>query len=162
LPETGVAAETPWYEVVSIPALLRHARYTYGTAMREALEAAGHGDIPKNGLYVIGGLALGAGDAPLSVLIRDLRISKQAAGQLVDALVERGYLERTQDPDDRRRQVVALTARGRAAAEAQCAAAQRIDAQLAERVGATAPGKLRKLLAVLVGIGREGEQGTAP
>lgn len=157
-----MAAETPWYEVVSIPALLRHARYTYGTAMREALEAAGHGDIPKNGLYVIGGLALGAGDAPLSVLIRDLRISKQAAGQLVDALVERGYLERTQDPDDRRRQVVALTARGRAAAEAQSAAAKRIDALLAERVGATGPRSLRKLLAVLVGIGREGEQGTTP
>ena len=150
-----MAAETPWYEVVSIPALLRHARYTYGTAMREALKAAGHGDIPKNGLYVIGGLALGAGDAPLSVLIRDLRISKQAAGQLVDTLVERGYLERAQDPEDRRRQFVALTARGRAAAEAQSAATKRIDAELAERVGETAPGKLRKLLAVLVGIGRE-------
>ena len=150
-----MAAETPWYEVVSIPALLRHARYTYGTAMREALKAAGHGDIPKNGLYVIGGLALGAGDAPLSVLIRDLRISKQAAGQLVDTPDERGHPERAQDPEDRRRQVVALTARGRAAAEAQSAATKRIDAELAERVGETAPGKLRKLLAVLVGIGRE-------
>ena len=155
-------AEAPWYEVVSIPALLRHARNTYGTAMREALEAAGHDDIPKNGLYVIGGLALGAGDAPLSVLIRDLRISKQAAGQLVDALVERGYLERMQDPEDRRRQVVALTARGRAAAEAQAAAAKRIDALLAERAGATAPAKLRKLLAVLVGIGHEREQEATP
>lgn len=158
----AMPAEISWYEVVSIPALLRHARYTYATAMREALEAAGHDDIPKNGLYVIGGLALGAGDAPLSVLIRDLRISKQAAGQLVDALVERGYLERTQDPDDRRRQVVALTARGRAAAEAQSAAAKRIDARLAERVGVAGPGKLRKLLAVLVGIGRESERETTP
>jgi DNA-binding MarR family transcriptional regulator len=148
-------AETPWYEVVSIPALMRHARHTYGTAMREALEAAGHDDIPTNGLYVLGGLALGAGDAPLSVLIRDLRISKQAAGQLVDALVERGYLERAQDPDDRRRQVVALTARGRAAAEVQSAAIGRIDAQLAERIGATGPGKLRKMLAALVGIGHQ-------
>lgn len=157
-----MADETPWYEVVSIPALLRHARYTYGTAMRQALDDAGHDDIPKNGLYVIGGLALGAGDAPLSVLIRDLRISKQAAGQLVDALVERGYLERAQDPDDRRRQVVSLTARGRAAAEVQSAAMKRIDAQLAERAGAAAAGKLRKLLAVLVGIGHEREREAAP
>ena len=154
--------DPPWYEVVSIPALLRHARYTYATAMREALEAAGHGDIPKNGLYVVGGLALGAGDAPLSVLIRDLRISKQAAGQLVDALVERGYLERAEDPNDRRRQIVTLTARGRAAAEAQSAAAKRIDAQLAERVGAAGPGKLRKLLAVLVGIGHEQQKEAKP
>jgi DNA-binding MarR family transcriptional regulator len=157
-----MSAETPWYEAVSIPALLRHARHTYGTAMREALDAAGHGDIPKNGLYVIGGLALGAGDAPLSVLIRDLRISKQAAGQLVDVLVDRGYLERTQDPEDRRRQVVALTTRGRAAAEVQSAAIRRIDALLAERAGATAPAKLRKMLAVLVGIGHEREQGSSP
>ena len=144
--------EQPWYEVVSIPALLRHARYTYGTAMREALEDAGFDDIPKNGLYVIGGLALGAGDMPLSVLIRDLRISKQAAGQLVDTLVDRGYLERMQDPEDRRRQVLALTARGRDAARVQAAAATRIDTLLAERVGG-GPGKLRKLLAVLVAIG---------
>lgn len=157
-----MADETPWYEVVSIPALLRHARHTYGTAMREALEAEGHDDIPKNGLYVIGGLALGAGDAPLSVLIRDLRISKQAAGQLVDALVERGYLERAQDPDDRRRQVVSLTPRGHAAAEAQSAAVRRIDAQLAERAGTAAPAKLRKLLAVLVGIGHEREREATP
>lgn len=145
--------ETPWYEVVSIPALLRHARHTYGTAMREALDGAGYDDIPKNGLYVIGGLALGAGDVPLSVLIRDLRISKQAAGQLVDALVERGYLERMQHPDDRRRQVLALTARGRDAAQVQSAAIARIDARLAERAGITGPAKLRKLLAALVAIG---------
>ncbi|MEZ5922708.1 MAG: hypothetical protein R3C60_15355 [Parvularculaceae bacterium] len=55
--------EQPWYETVSIPALLRHARFTYSAAMREALDAAGYSDIPKNGLYVIGGLALGAPDA---------------------------------------------------------------------------------------------------
>lgn len=150
-----MSVKAPWYEVVSIPALLRHARHAYGTAMRDALQAAGHGDISGNGLYVIGGLALGAGDAPLSVLIRDLRISKQAAGQLVDALVERGYLQRAQDPDDRRRQVVTLTARGRAAAEVQSAAARRIDALLAERVGAAGLGKLRRMLAALIAIGHE-------
>jgi DNA-binding MarR family transcriptional regulator len=162
LTEAIMAAEAPWYEVVSIPALLRHARYTYATAMREALDAAGHGDIPKNGLYVIGGLALGAGDAPLSVLIRDLRISKQAAGQLVDALVAGGYLERAEDPQDRRRQIVILTPRGHAAAEAQSAAAKRIDAQLAERTSASGPGSLRKLLAVLVGIGHERDPEATP
>ena len=48
-------------------------------------------------MYVIGGLALGAGDVPLSRLIQELGVSKQAAGQLVDTLVLRGYLERTVD-----------------------------------------------------------------
>jgi DNA-binding MarR family transcriptional regulator len=147
----------PWYDVISIPALLRHARNTYGTAMRHALEAAGYDDIPKNGLYVIGGLALGSGDAPLSLLVRDLRISKQSAGQLVDALVTRGYLERAEDPQDRRKQVVTLTERGRAAAAAQATASKRIDALLAERVGQANVGKLRQALAALVGIGRQEE-----
>src|SRR5579863_3639916 len=107
---------------IPLPALLRHARAAYGLAMRKALEAAGYDDIPKNGLYVIGGLALGAGDVPLAALIRDLRISKQAAGQLVDTLVTRGYLARNVDEQDRRRLVVALTDRGRAAAATQAVA----------------------------------------
>ena len=42
---------------IVMPALLRHARATYGLAMRRALARAGYDDIPKNGLYVIGGLA---------------------------------------------------------------------------------------------------------
>jgi DNA-binding MarR family transcriptional regulator len=145
----------PWYDVISIPALLRHARNTYGAAMRGALAEAGFDDIPKNGLDVIGGLALGAGDAPLSQLVRDLRISKQSAGQLVDALVARGYLERAEDPVDRRRQIVTLTARGHVAAAAQGSASKRIDALLAARVGQANVGRLRQALAALVAIGRD-------
>src|ERR1700722_19161774 len=102
---------------VVLPALLRHARTTYGIAMHRALAEAGYDDIPKNGLYVIGGLALGAGDAPLGQLVKELRISKQTAGQLVDALVTRGYLERRVDGEDRRKLVVTLTERGKGAAE---------------------------------------------
>ncbi len=147
----------PWYDTLSLPALLRHARHTYGTAMRQALEEAGYDDIPRNGLYVVGGLALGAGDVPLSALVRDLHVSKQAAGQLVDALVTRGYLVRSEDPQDRRRQIVALTPRGQAAAEVQAIARARIDAQLAERIGPAGVGQLRRMLAALVGIGRQQE-----
>lgn len=146
---------TPWYETIAIPALLRHARTTYGAAMRGALAEAGFTDIPGNGLYVIGGLALGAGDVPLAVLIRDLRVSKQAAGQLVDTLVAGGYLVRSEDPQDRRRQIVALTERGQAAAAVQAAAREAIDARLAERIGPTGMLKLRQMLALLVGIGHE-------
>jgi len=150
-----MSAETiqPWYETIPMPALLRHARTTYGGAMRDALVAAGYDDVPRNGLYVIGGLALGAGDVPLSELIRDLRVSKQSAGQLVDALVVRGYLERVADPDDRRKLTVRLTARGQAAAEVQAAARARIDAELETRIGASAVVEVRRALAALIGIG---------
>jgi DNA-binding MarR family transcriptional regulator len=93
----------PWYEVIALPALLRHARTTYGKAMRKALDDAGYDDIPGNGLYVIGGLALNSPDIPLSQLIQELRISKQGAGQLVDTLVTRGYLDRAVDNPHRSR-----------------------------------------------------------
>jgi DNA-binding MarR family transcriptional regulator len=155
--------QTPWHEEIHLPALLRHARNTYGAAMREALEAAGCGDIPRNGLYVIGGLAMGRKEVPLAVLIRDLRISKQSAGQLVDALVTRGYLNRRVDPDDRRRLVITLTRRGHAAAETQAAAREAIDAELEERIGERGMGVLRKGLAALVAIGQRRESvGTSP
>lgn len=147
--------ETPWYEQVVMPALLRHARTAYGAAMRRALDAAGYDDIPGNGLYVIGGLALGAGDAPLGELIRDLRISKQAAGQLVDILVMRGYLERTTDAGDRRKLTVRLTERGRAAAALQGKARDAVDAQLRARVSAEEIAAARKVLAGLIAIARD-------
>lgn len=134
---------------VPMPALLRHARTAYGLAMRKALEAAGYDDIPKNGLYVIGGLALGAGDVPLASLIRDLRISKQAAGQLVDTLVNRGYLARNVDEQDRRRLLVTLTDRGRAAAATQAAARARVDARLLAKVGPKCIEHTRMALAAL-------------
>ncbi|HVV71135.1 MAG TPA: MarR family transcriptional regulator, partial [Verrucomicrobiae bacterium] len=125
----------PWFEQIVMPALLRHARNTYGLAMRRALTQAGYDDIPKNGLYVIGGLAMGAGGIPLGQLVKELRVSKQSAGQLVDTLVLRGYLERTVDPEDRRKLTVTLTERGRAAAETQSAVREKIDADLLARVG---------------------------
>src|SRR5215471_11519896 len=120
---------------VAMPVLLRHARTTYGAAMRRALAEAGYDDIPGNGLYVIGGLALNREDIPLGKLIRELRISKQAAGQLVDTLVTRGYLDRAIDKEDRRKLTVTLTERGREAAAIQAAAREKVDAELLAAVG---------------------------
>lgn len=150
----------PHLDTIPLPALLRHARNAYGAAMRRALEEAGYHDIPKNGLYVIGGLALGAGDVPLAVLIRDLRISKQAAGQLVDALVSRGYLARAVDEQDRRRLVVTLTERGRAAAATQSAARERVDAALLAKVGPQCVQQARIALAALTDMADWGEPAT--
>src|SRR3954466_11031173 len=108
--------DQPWHQQVSIPALLRHARDTYGKAMRAALAREGYDDIPANGLYVIGGLGMDDGGVPIRQLVSQLRISKQAAGQLVDTLVLRGYINRDPDEKDRRQLIVTLTERGRAAA----------------------------------------------
>ena len=144
-----MAASEHHLDTVPLPALLRHARNAFGSAIRRALQEAGYNDIPSNGLYVIGGLALAGGDSPLALLIRDLRISKQAAGQLVDALVSRGYLTRAADEGDRRRLIVTLTERGRAAAATQQAARERVDAALLAQVGPECVHQTRLGLAAL-------------
>ena len=147
--------EKPWYETVAMPALLRHARTTYGEAMHAALAEVGCDDVPKNGLYIIGGLAMDAGGVPLGQLIKELGVSKQAAGQLVDTLVLRGYLERSVNADDRRKLDVTLTERGRMAAAAQAKAREKIDAELLARAGAESVLQCRKVLAALIGMRRE-------
>ncbi len=151
--------EKPWYGEIGLPVLLRHARTTYGGAMRQALADAGYDDIPGNGLYVIGGLALGAPDIPLGQLIHELRISKQAAGQLVDTLVTRGYLERAVDKDDRRKLTITLTDRGKAAAGVQRDAREKVDAELLASVGQDDVNRTRRTLAVLCDIGRQNDEG---
>jgi DNA-binding MarR family transcriptional regulator len=151
-------------EEIAMPVLLRHARGTYGVAMRKALAEAGFDDVPKNGLYVIGGLAMDEVEIPLGQLIKELRVSKQAAGQLVDMLVLRGYLERTVDTVDRRKLTVTLTERGRAAAAAQAVALKKIDAELIARVGLENVSRTRRTLAALIDLGCEkaGEQDDEP
>lgn len=142
------------YQQVSLPVLLRHARRTYADAMRAALTRKGYDDIPANGLYVIGGLALGATGVPIRQLVKELGITKQGAGQLVDTLVTRGYVQRTPDENDRRQLIVTLTERGRAAAETQLAARLEIDSALLTLVGEAELETSRRTLAALIELGR--------
>ena len=142
-------------DAVSMAALLRHARLAYSASMRTALDAEGYDDIPKNGLYVIGGLAREAGAHPLSQLIEELRLSKQSAGQLVDILVTRGYLNRDVDREDRRRLTIGLTERGRAAAKVLSGAGVAVDEELISRVGPKDIERTRRVLFALVDIGQK-------
>jgi DNA-binding MarR family transcriptional regulator len=144
-----------WHQNVSLPALLRHARGTYGRAMRAALMHAGYENIPANGLYIIGGLAQGAEGFPIGQLVKELGITKQGGGQLVDTLVTKGYLARTPDENDRRQLIVTLTERGRAAAAVQLAARQQIDAALLAAIGSNDLDSTRRTLAALIDIGRQ-------
>jgi len=79
-------------------------------------------------------------------------VSKQAAGQLVDILVLRGYLERTVDSGDRRRLTLSLTDRGMAAHLATREAVKAVDARLAARVPAEFISHGRAMLAALAWI----------
>lgn len=149
--------ETPWYLDIAMPALLRHARGTFAKAVRASLADAGFDDVPANGVYVIGAIARTG--APLSQIIGDLGVTKQAASQLVDTLVARGYLDRSVDPVDRRRLTVALTDRGQAAANASRSAVDSVESQLIAHVGAEGVQQTRAALAALIHIGHPEEDG---
>jgi DNA-binding MarR family transcriptional regulator len=140
--------EAGWIETWPLPALLRAARIAYGSSIRADLDEVGCDDVPRNGIYVIGAIA--RTDAPLSDIIDQLGVSKQAAGALVDTLVTRGYLERAIDPEDRRRLRVSLTERGEAAAAVVRAAVERMDAALLARVGPEYVAHTRATLAALI------------
>jgi DNA-binding MarR family transcriptional regulator len=139
---------SPTADEVVIPALLRGARRSYAQAINTELEAAGFGDLPRNGAFVLGGMGNHGGTA--ADMVQGLGVTKQAASQLIDTLVLRGYLTRQVNPDDRRRMNVALTDRGRAAATAVRSGVESIDAELARMI---TPSELAGLRAGLEALG---------
>ncbi len=106
--------------------------------------------MPRNGAAVIGGM--GNRDLPAGVLVRQLGVTKQAASQLIDTLVLRGYLHRETDPEDRRRLNISLTSRGQEAAEGVRAAVIAVDQELAEMLGDSGVAGLRDGLVALCDI----------
>jgi DNA-binding MarR family transcriptional regulator len=138
---------------IALSALLRAARASYASHIRAALTDSDYDDIPKNGIFVLG--AINRTGAPLANIIKALGVSKQAAGQLVDALVLRGYLERTVDDEDRRRLTVRLTERGRAAANIARAAGDRVEAALIKRVGREHLTQTRATLMALAALAKK-------
>jgi DNA-binding MarR family transcriptional regulator len=134
-------------EPIALPAMLRAARGAYVDAIRTRLAGAGMDDLPRNAPYVLGGMANRR--RSISDLIRELDVTKQAASQLIDTLVVRGYLSREVDAADRRRLSITLTDRGFAAASAVRAGIADVDAELAERCDADELAALRAALVAL-------------
>ncbi len=144
----------PAGDEVPIPALMRSARGSYAQSIRASLAAEGISDIPRNGSMVL--VSLASGEEPVAGMIRQFGVTKQAASQLIDTLVLRGYLTRDTDPADRRRVTIDLTDRGHAAAAAIYAGTVAIDAELA---GMLSPAEMAGLRAGLAALGQIKERG---
>lgn len=132
---------------VVLPALLRAARGCYSKAIRDSLRAAGFADLPRNGPHLVGGMVNHGGST--SDLVAELDVTKQAASQLIDALVGRGYLSRATDSGDRRRMLITPTDKGVQAAHAVQRAVHAVDAQLASMI---TPDELAGLRAGLIAL----------
>ena len=70
--------------------------------------------------------------------------------ELADDLVRKGYLERVEDPRDRRVRILRLTERGRQHRQDVRAIIQEIEAEYAERLGKDNFSLLRSLLTALL------------
>src|SRR5438270_13769836 len=84
----------------NVPALVRGARGSYAHTIAAFLVEAGCEDLPQNGPFVLGGMA--SNRASAVDMIRGLGVTRQAASQLIDTLVVRGYLSRAVNHADRR------------------------------------------------------------
>jgi DNA-binding MarR family transcriptional regulator len=138
-----------WGEL-STPALMRSARGAYAQSIRAQLHASGFGDLPRNGAFILAGIDTAGG--PRHDLPSELGVTKQAVSQVIDLLVNRGYLEREPDPDDRRRVRLSLTDRGDNAVAAILRGVEAVDSRLEAVVSPEQVQALRSALSALAGI----------
>ncbi len=133
-----------------LPVLLKPGRGVFGLFIRDALVEAGFTDMPANGGYVLG--LLEPDGAAFSDVVNDLGVSKQTASQLIDTLVVRGYVDRRADPEDRRRMLLTLTERGKAASTLVFTTAKEVDARLVAIVGTERMAHTKETLAALLSL----------
>jgi hypothetical protein len=130
---------------VVLPALLRAARGAYAGAIRARLAEAGFDDVPRNGAFILGGMANHG--APVDGLVRELGGRKPQVTAVLDTLVERGYLDAGHE----------ITDRGRVAAAAVRAGVADVDAELAARLPPDGVAQLRAGLIALIQVREEME-----
>jgi len=94
--------------------------------------------------------ALGPDGATISELGRRLGVSKQAAAKTAASLEQLGYVERREDPADRRAQLLVRSASGRDMLARSAEIFERIRQELAVRIGETRLGALEDDLETVV------------
>jgi DNA-binding MarR family transcriptional regulator len=77
-------------------------------------------------------------------------ITKQSAGEIVDELTRRGYVERIPDPEDKRAKLICLTQRGREAQAVGFGLFAEVERRWIERYGAERWAAMRELLEEIV------------
>lgn len=117
---------------------LRHATFT-------ALAPMGLSPHQSRALRII------AAEQPVrpSVLAARLRIAPRSATDVLDGLAERGWIERSPDPDDRRATLVSLTESGRELSGQVAATRHEESERLFGNLGADERHRLADLLAIL-------------
>ncbi|TDW54455.1 MarR family transcriptional regulator [Kribbella pratensis] len=129
--------------------LLLLADQEFVRELREHVAAEGFDDQGRSDGFVF--RTLGAGPTTISGLAERLEITKQGAGQIVDDMERRGYVERRPDPSDARAKLLHLTERGEAALSTARKFHQTYERRLRKRFGDEAIDTLRDVLTDMAG-----------
>lgn len=135
-----------------LPLLLLAAAAEVSQAINDGVAAAGFTDIrPAHGFAFA---RMAPHGATVGEIAEHLGVTKQAASQLVDELVAKGYADRNPHPRDARARLITLTERGWACTRAADAAAAEFAARWTDALGATTFNQVRNAIARVVTPGR--------
>ena len=130
------------------PTLLRTAYNVLSTAIYRAVAETGAADMrPAHG-NAMEMLAIQDGLRLTDIAAR-AGMAPQSMGELVDDLVSKGYLERHEDPADRRAKRIYLTEKGRATAAASRVVTRKVEGEISQLLGAQQYQELRRHLAAI-------------
>jgi len=139
-------------DLLDLPALLLGTARALVDGIDAGVRARGFTDVrPAHGFA----FALLAGGGATTVdLAQHLDVTKQAASQMVEELVAKGYVERRPHPGDARARLIVLTDKGWACTRAADEAAEETLRPWADAIGPRRVAALRADLARIAGPGR--------
>jgi DNA-binding MarR family transcriptional regulator len=139
-------------DLLDLPVLLLGAATALVEGIDAGVRARGFTDVrPAHG-YAFARLA--PDGATVNELADHLNVTKQAASQMIEDLVARGYVERRPHPSDARARLIVLTGRGWACTRAADAAAEDTLRPWADAIGPERLAALRADLTRLAVPGR--------
>lgn len=134
--------------------LLLNAQRNYSLQALTMLRERGHDGLSLVHMNLLPHLDISG--TRITTLAERVGVSKQAIGNLVGELEEKGYIRREVDPHDRRAAVITYTAAGWAFLQDAHAVKREIEAEYTKTLGEQGMQELRQLLQQLVG-GKAGE-----
>jgi DNA-binding MarR family transcriptional regulator len=130
--------------------LMTFAYRTLTDQLTAHIDADAYGELrPMNGLVFV---HCYPGGATITALAQAAGVSKQAMMQVIDAMEQRGLVDRQAHPTDRRQKLVRLTEKGERAMRAVMRAWREIEAEWASQIGQERMAALRQDLIVFVAM----------
>ncbi|HET9168423.1 MAG TPA: MarR family transcriptional regulator [Actinospica sp.] len=147
---TGVPADA--HDLLALPLLMFSGASTLVDAIHSRIEARGFAGLrPAHGFAFV---RISAGGATIAEIGEYLGVTKQAASQLVDELLRKGYVMSSPHPRDARAKLITLTEQGRAVTRAADEASIEVAREWAEVLGEA---RVRELIADLGRVARAGK-----